>query len=252
MTLSFNKVMLISGGSRGIGRATALQAARAGWFVGINYRADQGMAAKTVSDIEAIGGRALAVQGDVTSEMDVQRNFAEISEHFGRLDAVIINAGIVGPSMPLVEMTADRIRNMINVNLLGAIFYAREAARYLSRNKGDVSGSIVFVSSAAARLGAAFEYVDYAASKGALDTLTVGLSRELAKQNIRVNAVRPGLIDTDIHASGGQPDRAQQLGKSTPLARPGTAAEVAGSILWLCSEEASYVTGALLDVSGGR
>lgn len=252
MNLTDSRTILISGGSRGIGRACALKAAQSGWSVVINYRADRDIALRTVGEIEAMGGRALAVQGDVSVEADVARIFKQTSEHLGRIDAVVVNAGVVGPSMPLAEMPTDRIKHMLDVNLFGALLYAREAARYLPRSADEIAGAIVFVSSMAARLGSPFEYVDYAATKGAIDTLTVGLSRELAAKNIRVNGVRPGLIETDIHASGGQPDRAQRLGKSAPMARAGTAEEVANAIMWLCSDEASYVTGTMIDVSGGR
>lgn len=252
MNSPHNQTILISGGSRGIGRATALKAAALGWSVAITYHTDRDMAAKTVQEIERLGGQGLKVQGDACREGDVTRTFKAVADHFGRIDAVVINAGIVGPSMPLAEMSADRIRHMIDVNLMGALLFAREAARYLPRNAEAPAAAIVFISSAAARLGAPFEYVDYAAAKGAIDTLTIGLSKELAAQNIRVNAVRPGLIATEIHASGGQPDRAQRLGKLVPMARPGTAAEVANAIMWLCSDEASYTTGAVLDVAGGR
>lgn len=247
-----NKAILISGGSRGIGRATALKAAELGWSVAISYRSDDQMADKTVQEIGRLGGRALKVQGDTCVEADVTRTFKEAAGHFGRLDAVVVNAGIVRPAMPLVEMSTDRIRDMIDINLLGALLFAREAAWYLPRHADAPASAIVFVSSAAARLGAPFEYVDYAATKGAIDTLTIGLSKELGPQNIRVNAVRPGLIETDIHASGGEPGRAQRLGKLVPMARPGSAAEVANAIMWFCSDEASYTTGAILDVAGGR
>ncbi|SDW55245.1 SDR family oxidoreductase [Roseicitreum antarcticum] len=246
------KTLLISGGSRGIGRETALRAAERGWSVAITYRTDSVMAARTVQEIEDLGARGMMVQGNVCTEADVTHNFRQVADHFGRIDAVVVNAGIVGPSMPLAQMSADRIRNMVEVNLLGALLFAREAARYLPRDADEPSGALVFVSSVAARLGAPFEYVDYAAAKGAIDTLTLGLSKELAAQNIRVNAVRPGLIETEIHASGGQPDRAQRLGKLVPMARAGRAREVANAIIWLCSDEASYTTGAVLDVTGGR
>jgi NAD(P)-dependent dehydrogenase (short-subunit alcohol dehydrogenase family) len=182
----------------------------------------------------------------------VIRNFRETLDHFGALQAVVVNAGIVAPSLPLAEMPLSRLQDVIGTNVRGALLFAREAARQLPPHCQAAQGAIVFVSSAAARLGSPFEYVDYAASKGALDTLTLGLSKELAPQNIRVNAVRPGLIETEIHASGGQPGRAQRLGASVPMARPGSADEVAEAILWLCSEAASYTTGALLDVAGGR
>ena len=202
--------------------------------------------------IEAAGGKAKAIQGDAALEEDVLRTFDEAISHFGRLDAVVVNAGIVGPSLPLADMSTERLQKMLNTNVLGAFLFAREAARRLPVTTSGQDASIVFVSSAAARLGSPNEYVDYAASKGAIDTLTIGLSKELAPSSIRVNAVRPGLIETEIHASGGQPDRAQRLGQTVPMARPGTALEVAESIAWLCSEQASYCTGAIIDVAGGR
>ncbi|MEL7176025.1 MAG: SDR family oxidoreductase [Pseudomonadota bacterium] len=245
-----SQTMLISGGSRGIGRATALLAAGAGWDVAFTYRANRTAAEQVVAEIESLGGRAQAIAGDVAIEADVLRAFDRTQTTFGRLDAVVVNAGIVGSALPLAKMSVERMQQMFDTNILGAFLFAREAARRLPGQEGGAS--IVFVSSAAARLGSPFEYVDYAASKGAIDTLTIGLSKELAGQGIRVNAVRPGLIETEIHASGGQPDRAQRLGQTVPMARPGSAQEVARSILWLCSDDASYCTGALLDVAGGR
>ena len=244
-------VMLIGGGSRGIGRATAIGAARAGWRVALTYRADRESADAVVAAIEGAGGEAVAIQGDVTVEADVMRGYAEAVARFGAVHAAVVNAGIVGPPLRLADMGIERLRAMIDTNVLGAMLMAREAARTLSPMPGGGASSLVFVSSAAARLGSPGEYVDYAATKGAVDTLTVGLSKELAPR-IRVNAVRPGVIDTDIHASGGQPDRAARVGALVPLERPGTAEEVASAILWLCSAGAGYTTGALLDVAGGR
>lgn len=246
------KTVLISGGSRGIGRATAILMAKNGWQIAFTYRAGENAAKETNSAIEKVGGNALVIQADTTREDDVATAFAEAAELFGGLDAVVVNAGIVAPSMPLAEMSSDRLRRMFDTNILGSFLFAREAARYLPKQKSGKDAAIVLVSSAAARLGSPNEYVDYAASKGALDTLTLGLSKELAGQGIRVNGVRPGLIETDIHASGGQPDRAGRLGKSVPMARAGAAEEVAESIAWLCSEKASYCTGSILDVAGGR
>ncbi len=246
------KVILISGGSRGIGKATALLAASKGWQVAITYRSDAAAADATVAQIEYNGGKAKAIQGDAACEKDVINAFDTAIDQFGGLDSVVVNAGIVGPSMTLAEMTTERMQTILNTNILGAFLFAREAARRLPAAKSDEFGSIVFVSSVAARIGSPFEYVDYAASKGAIDTLTIGLSKELAGSNIRVNGVRPGLIETEIHASGGQPDRAERLGKSVPLARPGTPEEVAEAIIWLSGENASYCTGAILDVAGGR
>ncbi len=246
------KTVLISGGSRGIGKATAVMMAEQGWQVAFTYRSEGAAAQACVGEIEGFGARALAIQGDTSTEADVLRAFDETHATFGGLDAVVVNAGIVGPSMPLAEMSLTRLKTMFDTNILGAFLFAREAARRLPESKSGEDAAIVLVSSAAARLGSPNEYVDYAASKGALDTLTLGLSKELAPQGVRVNGVRPGLITTDIHASGGQPGRAERLGVNVPLARPGSAEEVAASIAWLCSDAASYCTGSLLDVAGGR
>ena len=246
------KVILITGGSRGIGRATAVLAGARGWSVGVNYVGDAAAAAATVAAVEAAGGRAIAIQGDVALEADVIAAFEATQAAFGPLDGFVNNAGIVAPGLPLAEMSAERLQRLFAVNIFGAYIGAREAARRMSRSRGGNGGSIVNVSSAAARIGGANEYVDYAGSKGAMDTLTLGLSKELGPEGVRVNAVRPGLISTEIHASGGKPDRAAIMGAATPLGRPGTAEEVAEAIIWLLSDAASYVTGALLDVAAGR
>jgi len=246
------KSILITGGSRGIGRATARLAGERGWSVGVNYAGNADAAQKTVAEVEAAGGRAVALRGDVSVEGDVLSLFQAAENALGALDGLVNNAGIVAPSLPLVEMSADRLKRMFDVNVYGAYLCAREAARYLSKSRNGKGGAIVNVSSAAARLGSPFEYVDYAGSKGAVDTLTIGLAKELGPQGVRVNAVRPGLIDTDIHASGGQPGRAARLGAGTALGREGTAEEVAEAIMWLLGDASSYVTGALLDVSAGR
>lgn len=247
-----SKAMIVTGGSRGIGRAVALLAAERGWDVAISWQRDDAAGAEVLAGIRAHGRRAVGLRGDVANEADVLALFDAAEAEFGRLDSVIVNAGVVAQTMPLAEMTAERIQRLIDVNLVGALLTAREAARRLARGLDQPSASIVLVSSAAARLGGGGSYVDYAASKGAIDTLCIGLSRELAAQNIRVNAVRPGLIDTEIHASGGNPDRARALASTVPMGRPGTAAEVAETILWLAGDQASYVTGANVEVTGGR
>jgi NAD(P)-dependent dehydrogenase (short-subunit alcohol dehydrogenase family) len=246
------KAILITGAGRGIGRATALLAGAAGWSVGINFVSDAAAAHATAEQVRAAGGRAATLRGDVAKEADVIGMFDAAVTELGPLDGVVINAGIVAPSQPLADMSAERIQRIFDTNTVGAYLCAREAARRLSRSRGGRGGSIVIVSSVAARLGSPGEYVDYAGSKAALDTLTIGLSKELGPEGVRVNAVRPGLIDTDIHASGGQPDRAARLGRNAPLGRPGRADEIAAAIFWLLSDAASYASGALLDVSGGR
>lgn len=246
------KRLLITGGSRGIGRATALLAGARGWSVAINYVNHAEAAENTATEVRAAGGEAVIVKGDVAVEADVIRMFDEAEEAFGGLDCVIANAGIVASTASIADMTLERMQRVVDTNVVGALLTARETSKRLRRAMEAPSASLVVLSSAAARLGAPGQYVDYATSKGAMDTMTIGLSKELAPLNIRVNAVRPGLIETDIHASGGEPDRAQRLGATVPMARPGTAKETAEAIVWLCSDDASYVTGALLDVAGGR
>lgn len=244
--------VLITGGARGIGRATALLAAERGWQVAIGYASDVGAANETLSSVEALGGRGIVLQGDVSIEADVVSLFEHTCSELGSLEAVVVNAGIVAPSMRLADMDAGRIERILAVNSLGAILCAREAVCRMSRDRGGQGGSIVFVSSMASKLGAPFEYVDYAASKGAVDALTIGLAKEVGPEGIRVNAVRPGLIDTEIHASGGRPDRARELGVHSPLGRAGSAEEVASAIMWLVGPEATYTTGSFVDVAGGR
>lgn len=245
--------VLVTGGSRGIGRATALAAGAQGDAVTLSWVSDGDAAAATVADLRAAGARALAVRAAVEVEAEVAALFDAAEAAHGPLSGVVVNAGIVAPAARLADMSAERLARVLAVNVYGALLCAREAARRLSRTRGGRGGAVVFVSSAAARLGSPGEYVDYAASKGALDTLTVGLARELAGEGVRVNAVRPGIIATGIHASGGDPGRAERLAPSIPLGRAGRAEEVARAILWLLDDRSSaYVTGAVLDVAGGR
>jgi len=246
------KAILITGASRGIGRATAILCGAKGWSVAINYQSNQDAAEQTALAVTQAGGKAITVRGDVTHEADVLAMFDAASDAFGTLCGVVVNAGIVAPSLPLADMAIDRLKRMFDVNIFGAYLCAREGARRLATNRGGLGGSIVLISSAASRLGAPLEYVDYAGSKAALDSLAIGLAQELAQYKVRVNAVRPGLIETEIHASGGQPDRAQRIGATTPLGRPGRPEEVGEAIVWLLSDAASYTTGAILDVAGGR
>ncbi|WP_152046511.1 SDR family oxidoreductase [Aureimonas psammosilenae] len=243
--------MLVTGGSRGIGAAVARLAAAKGWAVAVNYASNERAAADVVAAIETNGGTALAVRGDVGSEADVLRMFEAVDRR-GPLKALVNNAGVVDEASRLDAFTAERLDRMFRVNVLGTIICAREAVRRMSTVHGGTGGAIVNVSSAAAKLGAPGLYVDYAAAKGAVDTLTVGLAKEIAGEGVRVCAVRPGIIETEIHASGGQPNRVAELTPSLPMRRAGSAEEVAKAILWLVSDEASYSTGAILDVSGAR
>ncbi|WP_186121717.1 SDR family oxidoreductase [Burkholderia gladioli] len=252
MSASNSKVVLVTGASRGIGAATARLLAPRGWAVGINYARDAAAAEALADELRAGGARVTTVRGDVAVEAEVIAMFDHVERELGPLDALVNNAGIVAAPQPLAEMALTRLTRMFEVNVLGAYLCAREAARRLPTDRGGRGGAIVNVSSLAARLGSPNEYVDYAGSKGAVDTLTLGLAKELAPHGVRVNAVRPGLIDTEIHASGGQPDRAARLGAQTPIGRPGRADEVAEAIVWLLGDTASYVTGTLVDVGGGR
>ncbi len=244
-------VVIITGGSRGIGRATALKAAKRGFRVVVGYASNEAAANEVVTQIEASNGKAIAVKCDVGSEQDILA-FFKAADGFGTLGALVNNAGIVGPSLRVDEMSAERIARMMAVNVTGSILCAREAVRRLSTKHGGAGGVIINLSSVAAKLGSPNTYVDYAASKGAIDSFTIGLGHEVANEGIRVAGIRPGLIDTDIHASGGEPDRAHRLAHNVPMKRVGTADEIANAIVWLMSDEASYVTSAILDVSGGR
>lgn len=247
-----NKTLLVTGGSRGIGAATSLLAARSGWAVAVNYATNSLAADEVVRAIRAAGGQAMAVQADVSDEAQVLAMFRRIDAKLGPLGGLVNNAGVVDVSARIDEMDMARWRRMFDINVLGSLLCAREAVRRMSSRHGGEGGAIVNVSSAAARLGSPGQYVDYAAAKGAIDAFTIGLAKEVAAEGIRVNAVRPGLIETDIHASGGLPNRVQDLQHLVPMQRGGSADEVAEAIVWLLSDAASYTTMSLLDVSGGR
>ena len=247
-----NPVLLITGGGRGIGAATALFAARRGYAVAVNYASNSLAADEVVRTIREGGGTAIAVQADVGNEAQVIAMFEKVDAKLGRLTALVNNAGVVDMQARVDEMSVARLERMFRINVIGSFVCAREAVRRMSTKHGGTGGAIVNISSGAARLGSPGQYVDYAASKAAIDTLTIGLAKEVGDEGIRVNAVRPGLIDTEIHASGGMPDRAAELAPTVPMKRTGSPEEIAGAILWLLSDEASYTTMALLDVTGGR
>ena len=244
--------VLVTGASRGIGAATALLCAQQGWAVAVNYARDAVAAQSVVQAIQAAGGRALAVQADVADEGQVLAMFMRIDAELPRLAGLVNNAGVIDVSARVDEMSVARLQRMFGINIVGSFVCAREAVRRMSSRHGGAGGAIVNLSSAAARVGSPGMYVDYAAAKGAIDTFTMGLAKEVAAEGIRVNAVRPGIIETDIHASGGLADRARQSAALIPMQRPGTAGEIAQAIAWLLSDAASYTTGAILDVTGGR
>lgn len=246
------KALLVTGGSRGIGAAVCRLAAKAGYRVAVNYASNEAAAAALVAEIQAGGGEAFAIKGDVGNEADVVAMFAAVDRTFGGLDAFVNNAGVVDRKARVDEMSVERLERMMRINIVGSILCAREAVKRMSTLRGGRGGSIVNLSSAAAKLGSPGEYVDYAASKGAIDTFTIGLAREVANEGVRVNAVRPGIIDTEIHASGGQPGRVAAIRDTVPMKREGKAEEVAHAVLWLLSDEASYTTGSIVNVSGGR
>ena len=247
-----DRILLVTGGSRGIGAATARAAARAGYKIAINYVNDAKAADALAKEIRKTGGTAVAIKADVAREDEIVRLFMTVDHEFGRLTHLVNNAGITGRAGRIADVDAGALGRVIAVNVIGAILVAREAVRRMSTARGGKGGAIVNLSSMAAVLGAPGEWVGYAASKGAIDSFTIGLSREVAGEGIRVNAVAPGLIDTDIHVTAGQPDRLDRMAPTVPMARAGSAAEVAAAILWLLSEEASYVTGTTVRVSGGR
>ena len=245
-------VMIVTGGSRGIGAATAILAASQGYSVVVNYRENAQAARQVVDEIAGNGGHAAFLSGDVGVEADVLRLFAFTASEFGPVTALVNNAGILEHQNRLEDMSVERFTRVLRTNVVGSLLCAREAVKVMSTRNGGIGGSIVNLSSMAATLGSPDEYIDYAASKGAIDSFTVGLAKEVAEFGIRVNAVRPGVIRTEIHASGGEPERVDRVQQSVPMRRGGTAEEVANAIMWLVSDNASYTTGAFIDVSGGR
>jgi NAD(P)-dependent dehydrogenase (short-subunit alcohol dehydrogenase family) len=247
-----SKVLLITGGSRGIGAACAHLAASQGYAVAVNYTANSLAADEVVRQIRAGGGTAITVQADVAIEADVLAMFKKVDAKLGRLTALVNNAGVVDMTSRVDAMSLERLQRMFAINVFGSFMCAREAVKRMSTSYGGEGGAIVNVSSAAARLGAPGQYVDYASAKGAIDTFTVGLAKEVAAEGIRVNAVRPGIIETEIHASGGLPNRVRDLAPQVPVQRAGSAAEVAEAIMWLIGDKSSYTTGSIIDVAGGR
>ncbi|MFM8637391.1 MAG: SDR family oxidoreductase [Betaproteobacteria bacterium] len=247
-----NPVLLITGGGRGIGAAVARLAAAQGWDVAVNVVRDMASAQAVAADVRALGRRAVAVQADVSDEAAVQALFATVDAELGPLRGLVNNAGVVDVAQRVDEMSLARWQRMFAIHVQGTFLCTREALRRMSTQHGGAGGSVVNLSSAAARLGSPGQYVDYAAAKAAIDTFTLGVAREVAHEGVRVNAVRPGIIDTDIHASGGQPDRVERMAPQLPMQRAGTAEEVAQAVVWLLSDQASYTTGSVLDVAGGR
>jgi NAD(P)-dependent dehydrogenase (short-subunit alcohol dehydrogenase family) len=246
------KSIIVTGGSRGIGASAARLAGKRGWSVALSYIGNEKAAKETVAAVEAAGGKAIAVKSDAAVEGDVIALFDAAERAFGKIDGVVNNAGIIGRTAKLADMDLERIRRIVEINVIGGILVARESVRRMAKSRGGRGGVLVNISSAAVKAGAPNIYVDYASGKGAIETLTLGLSKEVGPEGIRVSAVRPGVILTDIHASGGEPDRPHTIGATTPLGRPGTPEEVAEAIIWLLGDESSYVTGAILDVTGGR
>ncbi|MFT5218894.1 MAG: NAD(P)-dependent dehydrogenase (short-subunit alcohol dehydrogenase family) [Planctomycetota bacterium] len=247
-----SKVILITGSSRGIGAATAMLAAQKGFSLCLNYHQSKAAAEALLDKVKALGCNAISCQADIADEADILSMFDTIDSHFGRLDGLVNNAGILEAQSDLVDMDAGRWRRILEINVIGSFLCAREAIKRMSTQHGGNGGSIVNLSSRASTLGAAHEYVDYAASKGAIDSMTIGLAKEVADQGIRVNAVKPGLIYTDIHADSGEPGRVDRLKSAVPMQRGGSATEVAEAILWLLSEASSYTSASFIDVSGGR